>query len=198
MRQEQSPSPQRPGLTLEYMLAKLERLQRELDSIQHYARTPTRHYGEHDPMQVPTVACEDCGATPRMRKAAGKTLRWVVTCPDCQKTGGPPQKRPWQAALAWNRINLRNGDYRELPLFGLARLTPAEAHQRLLGIRKDLELRKKRVGVKRRIAQLRGERPPGKTYQQRLDAYLQWAILAQSLVKLQRKEQHPASRETRS
>ncbi|MEX7625643.1 hypothetical protein AB6V67_25125, partial [Serratia marcescens] len=81
-------------------------------------------------------------------------------------------------------INLGTQDYRQLPLFGLGSLSLESARQRMVGIRRNLELRKSLAGIERTIAHKEGQRPPGKEYQQRLEAYLQWAMLALRLLKV--------------
>nr|WP_236901772.1 hypothetical protein [Enterobacter hormaechei]AXJ99535.1 hypothetical protein [Enterobacter hormaechei]AXJ99794.1 hypothetical protein [Enterobacter hormaechei] len=107
-----------------------------------------------------------------------------MVCLVCGKTIPQHRKRPWQAAIAWNQINLGTQDYRQLPLFGLGSLSPESARQKMVGIRRNLELRKSLAGIERTIAHREGQRPPGKEYQQRLEAYLQWAMLALRLLKV--------------
>lgn len=112
----------RRGLTLEYAQEKQQKLLEELRSDEHYDQTDTVAYGHHDPFSVPVTACENCGGYGQMRKVEQKAIRWVVVCLGCGKQAKAPQKRPWQAALEWNQINLGGQDYRDLPLFGLSKL----------------------------------------------------------------------------
>jgi hypothetical protein len=170
--------------TLEYAIEKRNRLLSELTSDEHYEQTDTVAYGHHDPFDVPAAACEKCGGAAKMMRTDTASLRWFMQCEDCGSKSPEPQKRPWQAALAWNQINLLTQSYRTLPMFGLAQFTPSEARARMVGIRRNLELRKKLVGIERTIANETGRRPPGRLYQQRLEAYLKWAMLALRLVKV--------------
>ena len=93
----------------------------------------------------------------------------------------------WQAALEWNWINLKSYDYRDLPLFGLSHLNPAEARVRLAAIRKNIELRKSLAAIETTVA-IKTERgvcqKPGKGYREKLDAYLKWSMWALRLVKV--------------
>ena len=175
------------GESLEYMRDKRRKLLEELHSDEHSEQTPTLAFGTHDPLSVPLVVCDACGAQGQMQKVEGsKGARWVVRCRQCDKVSGQNRKRPWQAALDWNGRNLGSHRYQDLPLFGLARLNPEEAGERLKGIRRNLEIRTNLAGVERNIAQREGSRPPGKEYQERLEAYLAWVMVAQRLVKNQR------------
>lgn len=174
----------RRGLTLEYAQEKREKLLQELRSDEHYEKTDTITYGHHDPFSVPLAICDSCGGRGQMRKVETSSIRWVVVCLECEKQARELSKRPWQAALNWNQINLATQDYRELPLFGLSNLVPDDARKRMAGIRKNLELRKNLAGIERTIAHKTDQRPPGKEYQQRLEAYLKWSMLALRLIKV--------------
>lgn len=178
----------RRGLTVEYRQEKLQGLKQELQSDEHYDQTETLAYGHVDPFEVPLNTCDLCGGIGQMQRAEGGRTRWVVACKTCGHAPAEPQKRLWQAALEWNMKNLTTAaPYNELPLFGLSRLTPAEATTRLAGIRRNLELRKKIAGLERSLANVQGTRPPGLKYQERLDAYLKWAMYGLRLTKLARK-----------
>ncbi|AZT48732.1 hypothetical protein C6Z68_003671 [Salmonella enterica subsp. enterica serovar 4,[5],12:i:-] len=174
----------RRGLTLEYAKEKREKLLAELKSDEHYNQTETVAYGHHDPLSVPVAVCDSCHGRAQMQKVIGSPVRWNMVCLVCGKTIPQHRKRPWQAAIAWNQINLGTQDYRQLPLFGLGSLSPESARQKMVGIRRNLELRKSLAGIERTIAHREGQRPPGKEYQQRLEAYLQWAMLALRLLKV--------------
>ncbi len=167
-----------------YAKEKREKLLAELKSDEHYSQTETVAYGHHDPLSVPVAACDSCHGRAQMQKVIGPPVRWNMVCLGCGKAIQQIQKRPWQAAMAWNQINLGTQDYRQLPLFGLGSLSPESARQRMVGIRRNLELRKSLAGIERTIAHKEGQRPPGKEYQQRLEAYLQWAMLALRLLKV--------------
>lgn len=174
----------RRGLTLEYAQEKRQKLLAELRSDEHYEQTDTVAYGHHDPFSVPVADCDSCGGRGQMRKLETKGIRWVIVCLGCKKQAKASQKRPWQAALEWNQINLGTQDYRKLPMFGLSNLEPAKARERMAGIRRNLELRKNLAGIERTIAHKTERRPPGKEYQQRLEAYLKWSMLALRLIKV--------------
>jgi hypothetical protein len=89
-------------------------------------------------------------------------------------------KHDWRAVLDWNKSPLsENPDYRTLPLFRLGNLDLDQARERLIGIRRDLELRSKEAGLRRDLGEA-----VGRAYQQRLQAFLAWCIYAQGLVKL--------------
>lgn len=60
-----------------------------------------------------------------------------------------------------------------------------EAKEKLAFLRRYFELKKNAVGLERQMAQLRKEKPPGKGYQKRLAAYLQWAMLGLRIAKFQ-------------
>lgn len=173
----------RRGNTLEYAQEKHSLLMRELKSDDHYDNTDTVTYGNHDPLSVPVPECDTCGSKGQMQKIPGEKIKWKVTCLGCNKTIQTPQRRPWQAALMWCDANLGTQTYRSLPMFGLSELSPSEAKSRMMGIRRNLELRKKITGLERTIANKLKKRPPGREYQQRLEAYLKWSMLALRLLK---------------
>lgn len=181
--------PENSGSDIEYLRAKRYKLLEELHSDEHYDATETIAYGEHDPFDVPLAACEQCGGHPRMMRASERPTRWKMIC-GCGNQVKQARKRPWEAALDWNMVNLSNTDYRELPLFGLSSLSPTEAHSRLVSIRANLELRRKIVGLSRAIGQRTREiEVPGKKYQERLDAYLQTCLWGLRLTKLAQKNE---------
>lgn len=172
----------RRGNTLEYAQEKHSMLMSELKSDEHYDNTDTVTYGSHDPLSVPVPKCDSCDSKGQIQKVHGEKIKWKITCLGCNKTIQTPQRRPWQAALMWCDINLGSQSYKALPIFGLSELSPSEAKIRLLGIRRNLELRKSITGLERTIANKLKKRPPGRDYQQRLDAYLKWSLLAIRLV----------------
>ncbi|MFH7098409.1 hypothetical protein ACHWI2_38545, partial [Klebsiella pneumoniae] len=102
----------RKGLTLEYAKEKREKLLAELKSDEHYSQTETVAYGHHDPLSVPVAACDSCHGRAQMQKVIGPPVRWNMVCLGCGKAIQQIQKRPWQAAMAWNQINLGTQDYR--------------------------------------------------------------------------------------
>ena len=172
----------RRGNTLEYAQEKHSMLMSVLKSDEHYENTDTLAYGHHDPLSVPMPVCDSCGSKGQMQKVPGEKIKWQVACLGCNKTIQTPQRRPWQAALMWCDINLGSMTYKSLPLFGLSELSESDAKLRMLGIRRNLELRKNIAGLERTIANKLKKRPPGREYQQRLEAYLKWSLLAIRLI----------------
>ena len=89
------------------------------------------------------------------------------------------------ASLMWNGANLTTQCYKSMPLFGLTHMTPAEAKARISKVRHHLVLRISLCTVDRAIAEISASHSkPGLMFQQRLDAYLKWAMLAHRLVKI--------------
>jgi hypothetical protein len=175
--------PVRLGLTLAYIEEKLENAIDEFNSI-----PPTQKhefYGNHDPFKIPVFPCDKCGKSPALRHTdEGK---WEVKCP-CGKLLAAPQCVPWQALLAWDSINLSSFKYDELPLFSLTGLSPDEAFIKMKEVRRFLEVKLKVIGLQRTFAQRTNQDSPGKGYQQKLEAYLQWSMLALRLIKVAAKK----------
>ena len=173
----------RQGLSLDYLIDKRASVLAALRSSEHQEQTPTQAYGTHDPTDVPLWSCEVCHVPPQLERQEGKHVRWMYYCPHCGRQPREARKRPWLAALAWNAFNLKKHSYRGLPLFDLESLSPEQAHQRMVAIRQDLELRRKLAGLDRRTARHLGNKTPGRQYLLRLDVYLKWAMLALSVIK---------------
>ena len=172
-----------PGMETDYLREKRQRLLDELHSDSHYDATETIAYGAHDPFDVPVCACEKCDSTPAMNRVQDRPARWMMIC-ECGNQVKQARRRPWEAALDWNMVNLANFHYQDVPLFGLSSLSQSDAHARLVSIRVNLELRRKVVGLSRVIGQRTREiEVPGKKYQERLDAYLQWCLWGLRLTK---------------
>ena len=171
--------PIRLGLTLAYIEEKLENATAEFNSISPGQRY--EFYGDHDPFQIPVFPCDKCGKIPALRQTDKGT--WNVDCP-CGKSLTAPQRAPWQALLAWDSINLSGCKYEELPLFALGELSPDEAFGKMKEVRRFLEVKLKIVGLQRTFAQRTGQGSPGKGYQQKLEAYLKWSMLALRLIKV--------------
>ena len=172
--------PVRLGLTLAYIEEKLENAIAEFNSIPPGQRH--EFYGDHDPFQIPVFPCDECGKIPVLRQT-GKGSKWNMDCP-CGKSLTEPQRVPWQALLAWDSINLSGYKYDELPLFALAGLSPDEAFKKMKEVRRFLEVKLKIIGLQRTFAQRTGQSSPGKGYQQKLEAYLKWSMLALRLIKM--------------
>lgn len=169
---------EREALTLPYLERKRRMVATELgDTLEGVF-----DYGEHDPLHVPIAPCDTCGVAPHLAKVQDDPVRWQVQCP-CGKRHREAHKRPWLAILAWNQINLGTQRYRNFQMFSIAALSPGDARERMIVVRQELELRRKVAGLDRRIKGELGQRPPGKQYRIRLEAYLAWALLAQRLIK---------------
>jgi hypothetical protein len=161
-------------------------LLKELTSDEHYGETPSVSFGSHDPFDVPIATCDSCNSNAESRRVTPgqKKVRWIVSCTSCEKRITQPQKAPWMAALVWNGANLTTQCYKSLPLFGLAHLTPAAAKDRISKVRHNLVLRISLCAVDRAIAEISDTHSkPGLMFQQRLDAYLKWTMLAHRLIK---------------
>ena len=175
---------------LDFLRQKRRALLEELHSDEHYENVEAIAFGSHDPFDVPVASCEACGRQrlqPRMSRVKDKPARWVMVC-HCERKSKVIRKRPWETVLEWNAINLAGFNYQEMPLFGLSKLSPSDAHKRLTGIRRNLELRKNIIGLERNIGQRTrdtGEMEvPGKTFQERIEAYLGWCLWGLRLTKL--------------
>lgn len=169
-----------------YLLTKLDTLYTEIKSDEHYEATPSVAYGAHDPFDVPLVPCEVCFEAPLIAQSQDRPLRWLHQC-SCGRRIKTSRKKPWQAALEWNWINLGSFDYQDMPLFGLGNLDATRAHQRLAGIRRNLELRKSIARIEGDVARLTersiGIQQPGKGYTEKLEAYLMWCMWGLRLTK---------------
>jgi len=192
----------RKGLTREYKEDKLKDIQKRIKADSHYQATATRYYGDFDPLietENHINACI-CGAKavlvydiPDLDQVPGARnsgtprpyqprKQWFVRCGACG-SASMIAKKPWLAVLQWNKSPLSiNPPYRTLPVFGLRGLDADAAAERLQSIRADLELRSKEAGLRRDL----GRTKTNQKYLDRLKAFLQWCIYAQSLVKFAR------------
>ncbi len=172
---------------LQELAARRTALLEKLTSDDLYRDPSSVCFGTHDPFDVPPATCDSCYSTPEIHSApSGKNKpRWTVSCTSCGKHVAQPQKDPWMATLAWNGINLTTQCYRSMPLFGLANLAPAAAKEKIASIREILILRISLCAVDRAIAEVSdSSTKPGRMFQQRLDAYLKWSMLAHRLIKI--------------
>jgi len=178
-----------PGMDIGYLKEKRKQALEDLHSDEHYDATETLAYGEHDPFDVPVCECEKCGSKPSMTRIKERPARWLMVC-SCGNQVKQARRRPWEAALDWNMVNLGTYSYTEMPLFGLASLSLSDAHCRLVSIRANLELRRKIAGLSRVIGQRTGEVDiPGQKYQERLDCYRQWCLWGLRLTKHAKKSE---------
>lgn len=155
----------------------------ELNSDEHYERTETTYYGAHNPFEVQQVDCDTCKIPPHSGKASPNNNRWDIACPACKKRIQHPQIEQWKALLLWWQKNLGGHNYRELPLFGLSTLDAPAARRRMAGIRRDLELKKGLADAEELLAKVIDIPAPGAEYQERIEAYMGWAMLALALLK---------------
>lgn len=175
-------TPQRPAEPVPAkILDAISEIKSILASEAHYEKTPTLAYGESDPFFVPVASCDTCHGTGKLGRGSNGQ-RWRVVCSGCGKKRDDENRSPWLAVLRWNGINLGSQHYTTLPFFGLASLSPAEAKQRIIGIRENLSLRIRLAQLDAVAARLQRTRPPGKKYRERLDAYMQWCMLASQLI----------------
>jgi hypothetical protein len=172
-----------------------------LYSDAHYKNTVTRNYGEFDPIaetrnHINPCICgsggnliNDTPALTQLRGAGANAFsvpRWFISCDHC-RIKGPAARNSWQAILDWNRGHLsKKNSYKSLPLFGLKPLSIDQAHDRLISIRTDLELRIKEAKIKRNDQTVPDKDKPGGRYVAKMRAYLAWAIYAQALLKIER------------
>lgn len=170
-------------VSLEQLQIKRHHIMEQLQSDEHYAATDTLVYGTHDPLRVSIPPCDSCGGQAALDKPQSPKPRWSIMCPRCNKTIQSPQAKPWRAALMWCERNLGSMDYRDLPLFGLSQLNPREARARMVGIKHNLELRRRLIGLDRAIAAHTHTGHPGRGYEERMEAYVKWAALALRLIK---------------
>jgi hypothetical protein len=169
--------------SLEDAIKRKEEIYKILNSYEHYGATPTLDYGTHDPFQVELTPCVRCGAIPEYKEVMRSFSYWKVLC-KCGNHSGTFVFQ-WKAALDWRNHNLRSQDYRQIPLFGIQNLTLQQAKERLIGIRDNLQLRNELNEVYRVCAEYGQANAPGKKYERRIRAYLEWARLAIRIIKHQ-------------
>lgn len=179
-----------PGLSEGHRMLSLagkkEALQLLLAAAQVTSEVRMLAFGSHDPMVVTLFDCDSCSGGGVLTEVhrPGKRKRWQVTCSECTKTSGEASKNTWTASLLWNGVNLSNCHYGELPLFGLAGMSPKQAHDHIKSIRAILVLRISLCDTELQLFRARQTTSkPGAAYTERLDAYLKWAMLAHRLIK---------------
>jgi len=180
---------------LETFMNNRQKLLDELHSDEHYDATETLYYGEHDPFNIPMMRCDFCGETSEMIKEVKPKggCKYYVRCRGCgnhHKTTGTTRE---QAILIWNSINPKGLRYKDFPMFGLANKTPEEARIRMIGIRRNLEIRENISALEQTINPIIGKIPPSTSYRKRLKLYLHWVIWVQVAIKLELppKQKHP-------
>lgn len=157
----------------------------ELHSDEHYENTETITYGDHDPFNIPMVKCDFCGSQGKVESVQqdnGK-IKFSVRCTGCGNAHQTVTPSGQQAILRWNAINPKGLRYVDFPMFGLSNLTPQDAKTRMIGIRRNLEVRENLAALESTLNPVLGKRPPGKEYRKRLKMYVQWALWALTAIK---------------
>ncbi|PID74564.1 MAG: hypothetical protein CSA20_01270 [Deltaproteobacteria bacterium] len=132
-----------------------------------------------NPFQVPVWECVVCNVQPNTtKKSNGK---WQYRCPVCGKEA--VGKDEWQCILRWNRRNCFARSLEDVPFPALHTDRAGQKENIVTYLCEYYSLKKKEVGLTRQIAQLTGKRPPGKTYQKRLSAFHEWALLAKDILR---------------
>lgn len=166
-----------------------------LESDAHYAATPTRNYGDADPLVNAAQQVFDCKcgspaclvldkppakALAGMRNAKvmddGRTYFVKCTRPECESVG-QPSLRDWRAVIDWNFMRGR-ATLEDVPYFNMRGMSPAQAQKHIEAIRWDLALRLAKAD-KERAAGL----DVGGLYIARLNAWFGWAGVAQQVAK---------------
>ncbi|NRA72087.1 MAG: hypothetical protein HRU24_13780 [Gammaproteobacteria bacterium] len=129
---------------------------------------PHCYYELPRPEQLPGLVNKDPA---RIHKKS-----FFIRCDFCG-ISGLACKKDWQAVIEWNKSPLsKKPPYQQFPIFGLSNLNKADAKEKLINIRLDLEQRKKqKIAQKERLYN---------DHYERLKAFLAWAIYAQTVVKL--------------
>lgn len=165
----------RIGQTVIYLEEKLEKIETQLDCLMQGQR-----YQDFsgDPFEVSPWDCSSCGIQPEARKKSNG--KWEFFCPSCGKSTVGKDK--WEVILRWNRGNCSTKTLEEIPFRALHE--NSAQHQNIITyLCNYYYLKKKQVGLTRQIAQLTGERPPGKRYQKKLTAFYEWALLGKEMLK---------------
>lgn len=181
-----TPLHRRPGVTVDQIKAKRQRLVDTLKSPEHDARVPTREYGNHDPRIAPFPACT-CGAPARLEQT--EDGKWDARCSSCAKRISHPQKHDWAACLEWCQLNMQQMSYQDLPLFDIKHRDPASAKARMVPIHEDLILRSQIATLdlsinQRTWKQAAEQKAPGIEHLEKLQAYTAWAKFALRLIKV--------------
>lgn len=134
---------------------------------------------------IPMVKCDFCGSQGKVeivQQDNGK-IKFSVRCTGCGNAHQTVTPSGQQAILRWNAINPKGLRYVDFPMFGLSNLTPQDAKTRMIGIRRNLEVRENLAALESTLNPVLGKRPPGKEYRKRLKMYVQWALWALTAIK---------------
>lgn len=136
-----------------------------------------------DPYEVSLAPCSICQCEPKLVPVARNTIKWSVACTGCDSEIIEPQKTDAKAIITWNTMHPATQDYRDIPFFGLANLSPDEARAKMARLQRFLEINVKLIGTERTIAHASGGRPPKMVYQHKVEFYLKWVFLALATIK---------------
>lgn len=174
-----------PNHSITYIKQKRAKLYTELKSNAQCVQAAAMSYGEHNPLKVSLVPCEQCNnSIDDVLMTVTSNETWDVQCADCGRVTKASRPKRWQAALEWRAINLGCMHYSELPLFHLSDLDAAQAHNLLTDIRRNLELRTNIIGLDNEIAKRENKRQPNQKRHQIIKAYLQWCLYGLRLTKI--------------
>ena len=164
--------------------AELDRVTDVLASADHYAATPSRNYGEFDPVRDARqfiAPCDRCGTAPVfdcVRRQTETSLRpvmlWTLRCPSCGRRG-----QQYKSITNWNRkVYTAALDWRTFPFFLLASCADVAAAQtKIKAMQADLLLRKKQCDLRLQLGH-----EVGREFRERIDAYVNWSIAALTLL----------------
>lgn len=172
---------------IEILKAERQALLEELHSDEHYENTETITYGSHDPFDIPTLKCDICRSSGEMvrEERANGSSKYYVRCTGCGNYIKTVSNNPSQATLLWNMINTNGLRYCDFPMFGLSTLTPEQAKKRMIGIRRNLEIRENLASLEAKLNPIMDKRPPANMYQKRLKLYLHWSMWAQAAIRVE-------------
>lgn len=161
---------------------KLARDLKELEAryTRHCDAFPTvwLDYGELDPTEPDESLLfldAETGRRPTIHQS--KMGATVQLGPEVVGTGS----RPYEAIIAWNTSPAAlRPDWRSLPFFFLAELTPLEAKLKLGRLRTHLEMRSRLYKMRRM-----GGEDVGSRFLSRLKAYREWCELSQAILREQ-------------
>lgn len=159
----------------------------ELHSDGHFAATETITYGDHDPFDIPVMKCDKCGSVGELQREErpNGSNKYFVRCTGCGNFHKSLGSTPDQGKLLWNVINPKGLKYTDFPMFGLSNLTPEEARVRMVGIRRNLEIRENLASIETTLFPIMDRRPPANMYRKRLKLYVHWAMWSQAAIRVE-------------
>lgn len=176
----------------------IEQIEQILNSPEHYERTPSRNYGERDPLtnageyiiscckptraQLITVSTKDLPPQWSSRLSMRSSVAQVVRCEECGRQG-TPSLREWRAVIDWCFIRAQAGcgTLEDIPFFNLRGFSSEKARSHIEAIRHDLQLRVELAKKRRDL----GVKDVGGRYIAKLDAYVGWCNVALQIISFQ-------------